>query len=146
MLRAGYPGKLLETFPRVYSGPRNRTGVSGFLAYQQAKNFLLRYELFLTRILTGLTCTRHIREMERDGKLQGPRIPIIAVSANARTEQIVEAKDAGCDDVLVKPFRLPELIEKMTTVVRGLGGEAQILPNGGGSRPASSGAREQEQK
>ena len=83
--------------------------------------------------------------MERDGRLQGPRIPIIAVSANARSEQIIEAKAAGCDDVLVKPFRLHDLIEKMTTVARALGSEAQT-PNGRGSRPTSTGAQDEQQQ
>ncbi|KAI1643587.1 uncharacterized protein F4817DRAFT_349090 [Daldinia loculata] len=68
----------------------------------------------------GLTCTRKIRELEKTGYFKGPRIPIIAVSANARMEQILEAKAAGCDDVLVKPFRIPELIEKMMTVTKQL--------------------------
>jgi signal transduction histidine kinase/DNA-binding response OmpR family regulator len=65
----------------------------------------------------GLTCTRHIRELERAGNITGGRIPIIAVSANARMEQILEAKEAGCDDVLVKPYRMPELLERMRTVM-----------------------------
>ncbi|KAI1101002.1 hypothetical protein F4804DRAFT_348041 [Jackrogersella minutella] len=69
-------------------------------------------------IQDGLTCTRKIRELEKTGRLKGPRIPIIAVSANARMEQILEAKAAGCDDVLVKPFRILELIEKMMIVAR----------------------------
>lgn len=68
----------------------------------------------------GLTCTRKIRELEKAGHFRGPRIPIIAVSANARMEQILEAKAAGCDDVLVKPFRIPELVEKMVIVTRQL--------------------------
>ncbi|CAP67829.1 uncharacterized protein PODANS_1_17090 [Podospora anserina S mat+] len=72
----------------------------------------------------GLTCTRHIRELERKGMIKGGRIPIIAVSANARMEQILEAKEAGCDDVLVKPYRMPELLEKMRVVV------AQVNGNG----------------
>ncbi|KAI1473666.1 hypothetical protein F4774DRAFT_31850 [Daldinia eschscholtzii] len=71
-------------------------------------------------IQDGLTCTRKIRELEKSGYFKGPRIPIIAVSANARMEQILEAKAAGCDDVLVKPFRIPELIEKMMTVTKQL--------------------------
>ncbi|KAI1140975.1 hypothetical protein F5Y05DRAFT_402993 [Hypoxylon sp. FL0543] len=71
-------------------------------------------------IQDGLTCTRKIRELEKAGHFKGPRIPIIAVSANARMEQILEAKAAGCDDVLVKPFRIPELIEKMMTVTKQL--------------------------
>ncbi|KAK2059199.1 hsp90-like protein [Colletotrichum caudatum] len=73
----------------------------------------------------GLTCTRRIRELEREGRVfcaSGGRIPIIAVSANARPEQMQNAKKAGCDDVLVKPYRMPELIEKMQVVVRRMGG------------------------
>ncbi|KAK3956269.1 hypothetical protein QBC32DRAFT_310213 [Pseudoneurospora amorphoporcata] len=65
----------------------------------------------------GLTCTRNIRELERQGKITGGRLPIIAVSANARIEQILEAKEAGCDDVLIKPYRMPELLEKMRVVM-----------------------------
>ncbi|KAK0729933.1 putative histidine kinase group protein [Lasiosphaeris hirsuta] len=68
-------------------------------------------------IQDGLTCTRNIRELEREGKIRGGRLPIIAVSANARMEQIMEAKAAGCDDVLVKPYRMPELLEKMRIVM-----------------------------
>ncbi|KAH8662210.1 hsp90-like protein [Xylariales sp. PMI_506] len=71
-------------------------------------------------IQDGLTCTRNIREMEKEGKLKGPRIPIIAVSANARAEQIQEAKAAGCDDVLVKPYKIPELIKIMQKTARRL--------------------------
>ncbi|KAK9779902.1 putative Histidine kinase [Seiridium cardinale] len=69
-------------------------------------------------IMDGLTCTRNIREMEREGKIRGPRVPIIAVSANARSEQIQEAKSAGCDDVLVKPFKIPELIKVMQRLAK----------------------------
>lgn len=64
----------------------------------------------------GLTCTRQIRELERQGRILGGHIPIIAVSANARLEQVLEAKTAGCDDVMIKPYRMPELIEKMMVV------------------------------
>lgn len=71
-------------------------------------------------IMDGLTCTRNIREMEQDGKLSGSRVPIIAVSANARSEQIQEAKLAGCDDVLVKPYKILELIKVMQTLAKRL--------------------------
>nr|OQO05215.1 hypothetical protein B0A51_18143 [Rachicladosporium sp. CCFEE 5018] len=63
-------------------------------------------------VMDGLTCTRRIREMEREGKLRG-HVPIIAVTANARSEQIQTALDAGMDDVVSKPFRIPELIPKI---------------------------------
>jgi CheY-like chemotaxis protein len=45
-------------------------------------------------VMDGLTCVRRIREMEARGEL-GRRIPIIAVTANARGEQIAAAKDSG---------------------------------------------------
>lgn len=44
--------------------------------------------------MDGLTCTRKIRELEAEGKLTG-HVPIIAVTANARQEQIQTALDAG---------------------------------------------------
>lgn len=44
--------------------------------------------------MDGLTCTRRIRELEQEGKLTG-HVPIIAVTANARQEQIQTALDAG---------------------------------------------------
>ncbi|KAK0655844.1 putative histidine kinase group protein [Cercophora newfieldiana] len=75
-------------------------------------------------IQDGLTCTRNIRQLEREGKISGGRLPIIAVSANARLEQIQEAKEAGCDDVLVKPYRMPELLERMRVVMGLVAAEA----------------------
>ena len=80
-------------------------------------------------IQDGLTCTRHLRDLEASGEIfcaSGGRIPIIAVTANARPEQVTEAKLAGCDDVLIKPYRMPELIEKMQLVIRRIGG---LSPN-----------------
>ncbi|KAF7188420.1 Hybrid signal transduction histidine kinase K [Pseudocercospora fuligena] len=63
-------------------------------------------------VMDGLTCTRKIRELESQGKLVG-HVPIIAVTANARSEQIQTALDAGMDDVVSKPFRIPELVPKI---------------------------------
>lgn len=45
-------------------------------------------------VMDGLTATRKIRELEAQGKLTG-HVPIIAVTANARSEQIQAARDAG---------------------------------------------------
>jgi CheY-like chemotaxis protein len=44
------------------------------------------------------------------------RLPILAVSANARVEQIQQTLAAGMDDAISKPFRIPELWPK----IRGL--------------------------
>lgn len=60
-------------------------------------------------VLNGVECTRKIREFEAQGKV-AHRIPIIAVSANARIEQISEYREAGMDDVLSKPFVIRDLV------------------------------------
>lgn len=63
-------------------------------------------------IMDGLTCVKEIRRWEREGKVKG-RVPVIAVTANARSEQIARAKEAGMDSVVTKPFRIGELVPEM---------------------------------
>ncbi|KAH7319348.1 hypothetical protein BKA65DRAFT_529403 [Rhexocercosporidium sp. MPI-PUGE-AT-0058] len=67
-------------------------------------------------IMDGLTCTRTIRDYEADGTIV-KHVPIIAVTANARLEQIETALAAGMDNVVSKPFRMPELIPKIYELV-----------------------------
>ncbi|KAH0046441.1 putative histidine kinase HHK19p, partial [Aureobasidium melanogenum] len=64
-------------------------------------------------VMDGLTCSRRIRELQASGDIVR-HIPIIAVSANARTEQTKQAYDAGVDGFIVKPFRIPELTSVIT--------------------------------
>lgn len=71
--------------------------------------------------MDGLTCCRRIREMERSGELTS-HVPIIAVTANVRDEQIATAKSSGMDDVVSKPFRIPELLAKINSVLARLQG------------------------
>ncbi|KAL1865295.1 hypothetical protein VTK73DRAFT_5296 [Phialemonium thermophilum] len=67
-------------------------------------------------VMDGMTCARKIRELEKEGILSR-HIPIIAVTAYARPEQIASAKAAGIDDVISKPFRIPELLPKIEELV-----------------------------
>ncbi|KAG9606188.1 putative histidine kinase HHK19p, partial [Aureobasidium melanogenum] len=67
-------------------------------------------------VMDGLTCSRRIRELQASGDIVR-HIPIIAVSANARTEQTKQAYDAGVDGFIVKPFRIPELTSVITKLV-----------------------------
>ncbi|KAK3049078.1 hypothetical protein LTS18_012826 [Coniosporium uncinatum] len=82
-------------------------------------------------IMDGLTCVRKVREWEEEeqqrrrgeaeeeGRGKGVaaqerrRLPVIGVTANARPQQIAEAMEAGMDDVVSKPFRVPELLERI---------------------------------
>ena len=54
--------------------------------------------------MNGLDATRIIKEVSHD-------TPVIALSAYAFDENIREAKAAGCDDFMAKPFRVEALIE-----------------------------------
>ena len=67
-------------------------------------------------VMDGLSCARRIRGLQADGIIIG-HIPIIAVSANARSEQIATAIDAGMDDFILKPFRIPDLIPKIEELI-----------------------------
>jgi CheY-like chemotaxis protein len=49
---------------------------------------------------------------------QSLRLPILAVSANARMEQVEQALAAGMDDAISKPFRVPELWPKIRWLVK----------------------------
>jgi CheY-like chemotaxis protein len=63
-------------------------------------------------VMNGLECTRKIRELEKAGDITC-HIPIIAVTANARNEQIATLLSAGMDDFVSKPFRIGDLIPKI---------------------------------
>lgn len=67
-------------------------------------------------VMDGQTCARKLREMQLEGLIVG-HIPVIAVTANAREEQISMARQSGIDDVVSKPFRIAELVPKMKEVV-----------------------------
>ena len=69
--------------------------------------------------MNGLECARHIRKMQAEGALK-VHVPIIAVTANVRSEQIATAKESGMDDVVSKPFRIPELLAKMKDLLENL--------------------------
>lgn len=63
-------------------------------------------------IMDGITCTRRIRQLEREKKLTH-RMHIIAITGNARKEQTDILIQAGCDDVLPKPFRVKDCLQKI---------------------------------
>jgi CheY-like chemotaxis protein len=58
--------------------------------------------------MDGLTCVRRIRELQKEGVVHD-HVPVIAVTANVRSEQVEVALKAGMDNVISKPFRIPEL-------------------------------------
>src|SRR5579859_5725760 len=63
-------------------------------------------------VLDGLSAAREIRA--REAKLNIPRTPIVALSANALPEHIAEARAAGMDGHLAKPIR-PDALTALLT-------------------------------
>ena len=62
-------------------------------------------------IIDGLTCSKPIQELEAEGQLS--HLPIITITANARSEQVEVALEARMYDVMKKPFLVPELMAKV---------------------------------
>ncbi|KAJ4258048.1 hypothetical protein NW762_008188 [Fusarium torreyae] len=67
--------------------------------------------------MDGLTCVREIRRMQKEGLIT-QHVPVIAVTANVRDEQIRVALQSGMDDLVSKPFRIPEVMSKIEALLR----------------------------
>ena len=61
--------------------------------------------------MNGLDATRIIKEVNHD-------IPVVALSAYAFDENIREAKAAGCDEFMAKPFRVEDLLDMVEKYVK----------------------------
>ncbi|KAF2638206.1 putative histidine kinase HHK15p [Massarina eburnea CBS 473.64] len=79
-------------------------------------------------VLNGLAAMQEIRKRELEGEgllgqameisnRGGGRLPIIAVTANVRQEQIDSAMTAGADRVMQKPFKAADLVYMMKGLV-----------------------------
>ncbi|MGB4101798.1 MAG: response regulator [Alphaproteobacteria bacterium] len=62
--------------------------------------------------MTGLQL---LKEVRADAKLKA--VPFIMVTAESKTENVVEAKTAGVSNYIVKPFNAETLKQKLVTVL-----------------------------
>ncbi|GME39404.1 histidine kinase-group xi protein [Neofusicoccum parvum] len=95
-------------------------------------------------VMDGLACVKRIRAMQAEG-LFHRHVPVIAVTANARSEQIAIAMQAGMDMVVTKPFRIPELLPQMDALKRRMearGGLPRESEEGTGTARKRRGTRE----
>ncbi|CAD6448745.1 04b207cb-7464-4184-be93-e9a48a92aab6 [Sclerotinia trifoliorum] len=63
-------------------------------------------------VMDGLTCSREIRALQQSGKIVR-HLEIIAITANAREEQVQLALHNGINFVMSKPFLVADLLSRM---------------------------------
>ena len=76
-----------------------------------------KYDLILSdwnmMPMTGLELLQYVR---RDATYGHKKVPFIMITAEARPENVVEAKQAGVDNYVIKPFDAATLEHKIKTV------------------------------
>lgn len=60
-------------------------------------------------VMNGLECAKVIRDAQNNKQIN-KHIQIVAVTANARPEQLKSTTEAGMDDAISKPFRVTDLV------------------------------------
>jgi CheY-like chemotaxis protein/nitrogen-specific signal transduction histidine kinase len=88
---------------------RAHNGIEAVTMNEDEKPDLILMDIRMPE-MDGLDATRIIKEVDHD-------TPIIALSAYAFEENIREAKAAGCDAFMAKPFRVEDLIETVKKFV-----------------------------
>ena len=88
---------------RSYRLLRANNGIEAVTIFDEEHPDLILMDIRMPE-MNGLDATRIIKEIDHD-------TPIIALSAFAFEENIAEAKAAGCDDFLSKPFKVEALID-----------------------------------
>jgi two-component system chemotaxis response regulator CheY len=64
--------------------------------------------------MSGIELTKHIRSSDESPY---PYMPIIMVTAHAEKELVIEARDAGVTEFLVKPIAAAALAQRMSTII-----------------------------
>jgi CheY-like chemotaxis protein/nitrogen-specific signal transduction histidine kinase len=82
---------------------RARNGIEAVTLNEEEKPDMILMDIRMPD-MNGLDATRIIKEVRHD-------VPVIALSAYAFDENIRDAKAAGCDAFMAKPFRVEDLIE-----------------------------------
>lgn len=62
-------------------------------------------------------------EVCREIRKQSTRVPIVMLTAKSDTHDIVKGLEAGADDYMVKPFKPSELVARIRTRLRRVGGD-----------------------
>lgn len=82
---------------------RARNGIEAVTLNEEEKPDMILMDIRMPE-MNGLDATRIIKEVRSD-------VPVVALSAYAFEENIRDAKQAGCDEFMAKPFKVEDLIE-----------------------------------
>ncbi|MCR9140669.1 MAG: response regulator [bacterium] len=83
--------------------------------------------------INGLTILRNLREAEATANL-----PILMISANDESVQIVEAFNSGADDYITKPINFPVALARIRSRLRHFDEESAVSRSGEAEPPAES--------
>jgi CheY-like chemotaxis protein len=102
------PNQIITTKMLERCGIKVEVAINGKQAIQKygAVNFDLILMDCRMPIFDGYDATKTIRKLES----VGTRIPIIALTANASTEDKKLCQQAGMDDIITKPFKRDDLL------------------------------------
>ena len=82
---------------------RARNGIEAVTLNEEEHPDLILMDIRMPE-MNGLDATRIIKEVN-------PSVPVLALSAYAFQDSIQEARDAGCNEFISKPFKVDHLIE-----------------------------------
>lgn len=85
------------------------------LKMHQENNYEIIFMDILMPVMDGLEATNQIRNWEKDNKTEHPTI-IIALTANAFTDDIKKYLSSGMDYYLSKPFRIKDVVRVMNQI------------------------------
>jgi DNA-binding response OmpR family regulator len=100
----------LELEHAGHSVRRTGDGSEALELVAQEEPDLLILDLMLPG-MDGIQVARRIRE-------EGREIPILMLTARVETQDVVEGFDAGADDYLRKPFEIPELMSRVSALLK----------------------------
>jgi PAS domain S-box-containing protein len=75
-------------------------------------------------VMDGYSAARAIRQLERDS--HRARTPILALTANAFSEDAEQSRAAGCDEHLTKPIRRATLLAFLDAIARRVGEDSAL--------------------
>ena len=82
-------------------------GVEGIKKWKSDKPDMLLLDVMMP-VMDGLEATRQIRALQRP---DAATVPILAMSANAFTDDVVRSLEAGMNDHLSKPLEFRKMME-----------------------------------